>query len=114
MAQRFFIVDVEAWGSSPRGGQMTEFGVVEVATESWFHGVIYDAKPSAENPACPDPATARWRPRYSYTFEGNQFDSPEVYEGSNEAERAVYRKFRDWVASFDGDPRCIRSIGVTQ
>ena len=107
MAQKFFIVDVEAWGASPIGGKMTEFGVVEVASEAWFHGVIYDAKPSAENPACPDPATAVWRPRYECTLP----EAPSTVTVAKSVpfgrEKFVYDQFLSWVerVANGDDPR---------
>lgn len=46
-------VDVEATGISPHSGVMTEFGAVHFLTRNTFHGVLYDSKPSEENPAIP-------------------------------------------------------------
>ncbi len=44
-------VDVEATGKSPINGLMTEFGAVEYKTRQTFHGVIWESRPSDENPA---------------------------------------------------------------
>lgn len=46
-------VDVEATGISPFSGVMTEFGAVHYVSRDTYHGVLYDAKPSVENPAIP-------------------------------------------------------------
>lgn len=55
----FILVDVEAGGGpTPYSGTMTEFGAVELESGMAFHGVIWDAKPSADNPAVPDLACA--------------------------------------------------------
>lgn len=51
---KFIIVDVEAAeGPSPATGVMTEFGAVEMYSGRSYHGVLYDAVPSEENPAVP-------------------------------------------------------------
>jgi hypothetical protein len=46
-------VDVEAAGSSPATGQLTEFGAVAYDTLETFHGILAEAEPSPENPAVP-------------------------------------------------------------
>lgn len=46
-------VDVEAAGTSPATGVMTEFGAVEYVSRMTFHGVLYDATPDPDNPAVP-------------------------------------------------------------
>lgn len=51
-------VDVEALGTSPVNGTMTEFGAVVYAPgtkyhKQHFHGVIYEGTPNPENPAVP-------------------------------------------------------------
>lgn len=38
---------------SPYSGEMTEFGAVDYKTLETFHGVIWDAEPSKDNPAIP-------------------------------------------------------------
>lgn len=54
-------VDVEAGGIdggsgvSPYSGVMTEFGAVSYKTGNTFHGVIWLAKPSEDNPAVSNP-----------------------------------------------------------
>lgn len=55
MAQRIFLVDVEASGKSPFSGVMTEFGVVDFETRSWFHGHLWDFEPHPDIPALPVP-----------------------------------------------------------
>ncbi|MFA5387329.1 MAG: hypothetical protein WC322_02945 [Candidatus Paceibacterota bacterium] len=105
MAQTFFLVDVEACGQSPIGGFMTEFGVVELKTKAWFHGKIYDAAPSVDNPAVPDRATAVLNPRFDYTLpDGTVFKSaPSSVEAHSE--RGVHVQFCSWVAKVAGDNR---------
>jgi len=49
----FIFVDVEARGSSPVNGTMTEFGAVHEKSRETFHGVIYEGSPDPENPAIP-------------------------------------------------------------
>jgi len=46
-------VDVEARGTSPVKGTMTEFGAVHYDTRETFHGVIYKSEPDPSNPAIP-------------------------------------------------------------
>lgn len=50
-AQNLIFVDVEATGRSPFSGVMTEFGAVHYNSRETFHGILYDSKPSKENPA---------------------------------------------------------------
>ena len=45
------VVDCEAIGPCPGLGELTEFGAVTLETHETFHGVLVDARPSAENPA---------------------------------------------------------------
>lgn len=47
-------VDVEALGRSPVNGTMTEFGAVHYGSRRTFHGRLWDAVPSKENPAVPE------------------------------------------------------------
>lgn len=49
----FIFVDVEAAGSSPVNGTMTEFGCVAESTGETYHGVLFNAHPDPENPAKP-------------------------------------------------------------
>lgn len=49
----YIFVDVEAEGSSPIYGTMTEFGAVHEKSLQTFHGVLYEASPDPENPAKP-------------------------------------------------------------
>jgi hypothetical protein len=51
---RFIFVDVEASGKSPFSGVMTEFGAVEYDHKHAFHGMLWQATPSVENPAIPE------------------------------------------------------------
>jgi DNA polymerase III epsilon subunit-like protein len=44
-------VDVEATGTSPYSGVMTEFGAVEFTTNDTFHGVLWESEPDPTNPA---------------------------------------------------------------
>lgn len=48
-----YFVDVEARGTSPVNGIMTEFGVVHYETRKTFHGVLYEGTPDPTNPAVP-------------------------------------------------------------
>lgn len=50
---RYIFVDVEAVGTSPVNGTMTEFGCVDYETEKTFHGLLVEAKPDPKNPAVP-------------------------------------------------------------
>lgn len=49
----FIFVDVEARGSSPVNGTMTEFGCVHEKSKDTFHGVLFLGEPDPENPAIP-------------------------------------------------------------
>jgi hypothetical protein len=49
----YIFVDVEALGTSPVKGIMTEFGAVHEPTRKSFHGVLYEGKPNPDNPAVP-------------------------------------------------------------
>lgn len=49
----YIFVDVEAAGTSPVHGIMTEFGAVHEKSLSTFHGVLYEGTPDPENPAVP-------------------------------------------------------------
>lgn len=75
-------VDCEAWGKSPRDGQLTEFGAVEYETEQTFHGVIVRSRPSKENPAIPEVV--------------------DIIDPG--AEMRVFQSFEDWLKKFNGRP----------
>ena len=49
----YIFVDVEAVGTSPVGGTMTEFGAVHEKSLKTFHGRIYEGTPNPDNPAVP-------------------------------------------------------------
>ena len=49
----YIFVDVEARGTSPVNGTMTEFGAVHGTTKETFHGRLYEGTPDPENPAIP-------------------------------------------------------------
>ena len=99
---RYFLVDVEAWGPSPVSGQMTEFGVVEFESRAWFHGVIYDAKPSEDNPACPDPTTAKYDPHYGLVdYAGIAYESGPLLE------KDVFKGLSRWLEQWDGPYRMV-------
>jgi hypothetical protein len=49
----YIFVDVEALGTSPVHGMMTEFGAVHEKTLKTFHGVLYEGTPDPTNPAVP-------------------------------------------------------------
>ncbi len=46
-------VDVEARGTSPVRGTMTEFGAVHATSRQTFHGQLYEGYPDPTNPAIP-------------------------------------------------------------
>ena len=48
---KLLFVDVEATGNSPINGTMTEFGAVDYNTRQTFHGVIWESRPTDDNPA---------------------------------------------------------------
>lgn len=49
----YIFVDVEALGTSPVNGTMTEFGAVHGTTKETFHGILFEGTPDPENPAVP-------------------------------------------------------------
>lgn len=53
MKQHLIFVDVEAVGTSPVNGTMTEFGCVHYPSKQTFHGVLYEGTPNPDNPAVP-------------------------------------------------------------
>ncbi len=65
LSRGYIFVDCEAWGGSPRTGQLTEFGAVEF--DAYFergewvthHGLIVKSRPSLANPAVPERVVAK-------------------------------------------------------
>lgn len=49
--KNLIFVDCEATGPCPGIGQLTEFGAVEFESRQTFHGVLFESKPSDDNPA---------------------------------------------------------------
>lgn len=49
----YIFVDVEALGTSPVNGTMTEFGAVHEKSLKTFHGILYEGTPNPDNPAVP-------------------------------------------------------------
>ncbi len=49
----YIFVDVEALGTSPVNGTMTEFGAVHEKSLSTYHGILYEGTPDPSNPAVP-------------------------------------------------------------
>jgi hypothetical protein len=49
----YIFVDVEALGTSPVNGTMTEFGAVHGTSKETYHGVLFEGAPNPENPAVP-------------------------------------------------------------
>tara|TARA_B100001250_G_scaffold393475_1_gene396318 strand:- start:19 stop:546 length:528 start_codon:yes stop_codon:yes gene_type:complete len=49
----YIFVDVEALGTSPVNGTMTEFGAVHRDTLQTFHGKLFEGTPDPDNPAVP-------------------------------------------------------------
>ena len=49
----YIFVDVEALGTSPVNGTMTEFGAVHEKSLATYHGILYEGTPNPENPAVP-------------------------------------------------------------
>lgn len=74
-------LDVEATKEGiPALGKMTEFGAVEYKTGKEFHGILWEARPSKENPAIPE-------------ITGKHFD-----------EHKIALEFEKWLKQFDGRP----------
>ncbi len=46
----YVFVDCEATGISPASGVLTEFGAVDFATRTTFHGVLWDSEPVPDHP----------------------------------------------------------------
>jgi len=78
-------VDVEAFGGAPCVGRMTEFGAVEFKSQESFHGVLWAAKPDAENPAI------------------SRLD-PNAIQKSEEERKQVFVDFDKWLTKFEGHP----------
>jgi len=49
----YIFVDVEALGTSPVRGTMTEFGAVHGTSLKVFHGILFEGTPDPDNPAVP-------------------------------------------------------------
>lgn len=49
----YIFVDVEARGTSPIHGIMTEFGAVHEKSLETYHGIVFEGTPDPENPAVP-------------------------------------------------------------
>ena len=49
----YIFVDVEARGTSPVNGTMTEFGAVHEKSLDTFHGILFEGVPDPDNPAIP-------------------------------------------------------------
>src|SRR3954447_26622473 len=49
--KNLIFVDCEATGPCPGKGELTEFGAVEYESRQTFHGVLFEARPRADNPA---------------------------------------------------------------
>lgn len=103
---RIFLVDVENTGSTPHSGVMTEFGVVDFKTRDWFHGVLHDSVPSAENPAIPALCEGPG-PRYA----SGDLASPvrTVTPTAVDAVADVFIRFEEWIRGFEGDRRVFAS-----
>lgn len=78
-------VDCEAYGGCPRTGQLTEFGAVHYDTRKCFHGVIIPSRPSAANPAVPEPT--------------GPVDLV--------IERKEFQDFAQWLSTFPGHPTMV-------
>lgn len=50
---KYFAVDVEATRPSPMTGVMTEFGIVDIGTDSYFYGHLWPFSPHPDIPALP-------------------------------------------------------------
>jgi hypothetical protein len=79
----YIFVDVEARGTSPVNGTMTEFGAVHERTRQTFHGVLYQSTPDPDCPAVP--------------IIGNRVATPET----------VAREFTAWLREVCGKERPI-------
>jgi hypothetical protein len=73
--KNLIFVDCEATGPCPGKGVLTEFGAVEFASRQTFHGVLYEGRPRADEPALSE-------------VTGRAFDA-----------HAVYAAFEEWLRS---------------
>jgi hypothetical protein len=73
--KNLIFVDCEATGPCPGLGELTEFGAVEYRSRQTFHGVLFEARPRADNPALSE-------------LTGTAFDPV-----------AVFTAFEEWIAS---------------
>ncbi len=74
-------VDVEGTTASPMTGVMTQFGAVHYRTRNAFHGLLYDSKPSPDNPA-----------------------KPVLVEGPIRPAGPIMIEFAEWCTGFPGRP----------
>src|SRR3954467_5672781 len=75
--KNLIFVDCEASGPCPGKGELTEFGAVDFASRPTFHGVLFEPRPKADNPApCEAGAGADTAPRAEVT--GRAFDPEQV------------------------------------
>jgi hypothetical protein len=49
--KNLIFVDCEATGPCPGKGVLTEFGAVDFTSRQSFHGLLFDSRPSPDNPA---------------------------------------------------------------
>lgn len=99
MNTRIFLVDVESTGPSPARSVMTEFGVVDFETRAWFHGHLWDFKPTPGNEALPI-AVGR-NPGYTAFLEGNPDYNGERYsppKSNGTYEKFVFTELTEWMA----------------
>jgi hypothetical protein len=106
MNTRIFLVDVESTGPSPARSVMTEFGVVDFETRAWFHGHLWDFKPTPGIPALPI-ATERNPGFTAYTehlddenYDGTTRHSPPKSQGTYE--KFVFLGLTYWMAAVGG------------
>lgn len=92
-AKRVFVVDVEGAGPSPMSGVMTEFGIVDVESRQWFHGVLWDAEPHPDNPAKPVPS----KENTGYSIGYSQFDLQNGAYRSTKTPKEVFLAAEKWV-----------------
>lgn len=103
MNVRHFLVDVESTGPSPARSWMTEFGVVDFETRAWFHGHIWDFKPTPGIPALPI-ATDR-NPGYTAFAEGiEEYNGVRVNAPKSQGGNDwwVFKALTYWIASVGG------------
>jgi hypothetical protein len=49
--KNLIFVDCEATGPCPGKGELTQFGAVDFTSRQTFHGVLFESRPNADNPA---------------------------------------------------------------